>query len=361
MFAALAILRHGVRTRLIAALVGALAISAIGGLAQLQPPSQEERLRLAALLERPKDFQTCEERRGVTYCAYPAYVRWIDRWARPVEAVLDQVPRSARPSGVVIRQTLGPFFEGMIDVPAQVLRRVERRRVDGLLTGIEWGRSSAEGEYEIGLSLSVAARAVGLPIDRRDIVLTPADVDSLSKTLLPQFPKHDREGFARRNLRVGRQWSTCHTLGQARAAVAVWLAGQATPATKDTVERVADASAYGLLVDEEERRFTYLGPFSPLYPAAPPDPDFDMTSWSDAEFRYAAQLLRWPDDAVGSAFRTNWAELTRPATDTKELLDLFDLTALPTIHEQVEALPDDFKTYGGIKPRGFIGAVIPCR
>jgi hypothetical protein len=365
LFVAAALLCHRSRRRVVAGLCAAMLVTLVGAGAQLRAPSEEQRRALAALVERPEDFQVCRERQGVTYCAYPAYAPWIERWARPVEGVLDELPESARPQGLVVRQSFGIYFEGLVHVQEDVLRRVEREgwRQGDLLTGYEWGRLSAEGQSEIELAFPVAAAALGFPMHRDEIVLTPEDTDFLKRTLLPDIPKKRRERYERRKLQIGRRWSGCHTADQARAVAANWLAGQATPATRELMTRLAADSSYGLFVDRETKTFYNLGPSSPLYLGAR-GPTVDRVEWADQEFLYAVELLRRPDSEVGSILRENWGAVIEPEMTVTTFSELFDLKRLSTVEEQAAQLeargfqydPDqgaglDFSHYGSI----------PCR
>jgi O-antigen ligase len=75
----LALVRQGSRSHVIALLVAGAAVTLVGAVGQLTPPAPAQRAALAALVEDPERHQDCEQRRGITYCAYPAYVSWIDR------------------------------------------------------------------------------------------------------------------------------------------------------------------------------------------------------------------------------------------------------------------------------------------
>lgn len=372
LFAVLALSRHGLGRRTRALLVAGVAGAVLGAVGQLVPPSSAQRAALAAVVEDPEEHQVCRQRRGVTYCAYRAYAPWIDRWARPVEGVLDRIPPDERPEGLVVRQTLGSYFEGPTDLPPATVRRVEREyrrslRASGstptFWTGPDWGRGKTEGEYEIGLALYAAMEAVGLPMSRSEIVLDRAGVERLKETMIPTLRKRDRARVERR-LEPGRRWSSCHTTGQARALVAMWLAGQATPATRASVSRVAADQPYGLMVYEHDgkRLATYLGPFLPMYPLVPP-PIWDRVSFADAEFHYAAKLLERPVDEVARVVTQRWDAVTTPTATTEALLSELDLAPHPTIAAQIAALPDDVALEPGRRmwnPEAYRAQTIPC-
>ncbi|MDQ3963812.1 MAG: hypothetical protein M3277_07880, partial [Actinomycetota bacterium] len=368
--AVFALTRHRgprVMALLIAGAVGVI----VGAIGQLTPPGPAQRAALAALIEHPEEHQVCEERRGVTYCAYAAYAPWIDRWARPIEGALDRIPAEERPQGLVVRQTFGSYFEGPIDVPEKVIRKIERdhRRLVGkgpsvptFWTQTHWGRAETEGEYEIGLALYVAMEAVGFPSTRHEMRLSDSEVALVRETMLAGLPQKLRARTERR-LSRGRAYY-CTSLGQARALAALWIAAQATPGTRAAVTRVADENQYGLDIYENEgKRFAYyVWPFIPLYPLAPP-PMWDRVQFSDAEFHYASTLLQDPSDDVAAIFAQRWDDVVDPTTATTELLDDLGLTPHPTIAEQVAALPDDVKLEEGSFPRqggAVISDSLPC-
>ena len=358
-----AVLTHGLRRRVIAVLIAGALVVGIGGAAQLRPLPRSEHLRLLAQIEHPEEVQTCDERNGFTYCAYPAYVPWIDRWATAIEGALEPVPEEDRPTGLVVRQTFGSYFEGHVDLPKTALRRLrwDRGATDDLLVGADWGRWSAEGFYEMGLNLSVAMRPVGLPTERRDIRLTESDVALFKKTYLSQFPKRRRAAVARNKFQVGKRWTSCHTFGQARAVVAMWIAGQATPNTEAAMQQTNRNYPYGITLDHDHKYWYYNGPFWNFYAPTPGNPDWGVVNWMDPEFRYAVQLLDRPDEEVAAALRADWDELTDPTTGTEVLVSRFDLKPLTPYEELAADVPAGYKSGGApIKPEKYLAGVPPC-
>lgn len=367
--AAVALARDGHRARLVPLVVAGAAGVALGSIGQLTPASSTQRAALASLMVNPEQHQVCEERRGVTYCAYPAYAPWIDRWAAPIEGALARIPPESRPQGLVVRQRFGSYFEGPIDIPRSAIRKLERdrRREERLdaptatfWTGMHWGRAETEGEYEVGLALWVAMEAVELPSNRRELVLTDAEAEVVREEMLQALPAKQRVR-AEKGLRRGRSYY-CTTLGQARGLATLWIAAQATPETRGTVRRVASDTPYGVnLYEHEGQRFAYYGgPFMPLYPLAQP-PLWDRVQFADAEFHYAASLLHRPDDEVAAVFAQRWDDVLQPTTSTAHVLDDLGLAPHPTIEEQVAALPDDVKVERGtLRGGATISDSIPC-
>jgi len=367
--AAVGLARDSYRARLVPLVVAGAAGAVLGSIGQLTPASPTQRAALASLMVNPEHHQVCEERLGVTYCAYPAYAPWIDRWAAPIEGALARIPPESRPQGLVVRQRLGSYFEGPVDIPHSAIRQFERdhRRVTRLgaptptfWTGMSWGRGETEGEYEFGLALWVAMEAVELPSNRRELVLTDAEAEVVREEMLQALPAKQRVR-AEKGLRRGHSYY-CTTLGQARGLAALWIAAQATPETRGTVRRVASDTPYGVnLYEHERQRFAYYGgSFMPLYPLAPP-PMWDRVQFADTEFHYAASLLARPDNEVAAVFAQRWGDVLQPTTSTAHILDDLALAPHPTIEEQVAALPDDVKVEQGTLRGGTtISDSIPC-
>ncbi len=367
--AAVGLARDGHRARLVPLVAAGAAGVVLGSIGQLTPASPTQRAALASLMVDPEHHQVCEERLEVTYCAYPAYAPWIDRWAAPIEGALARIPPESRPQELVVRQQLGSYFEGPGDIPRSAIREFERdyRRATRLdiatptfWTGMRWGRAMTEGEYEIGLALWAAMEAVELPSSRRELVLTDAEAEVVREEMLRALPAKQRLR-AEKALRRGRSYY-CTTLGQARGLAVLWIAAQATPETRKTVRRVASETPYGVDVYEHVgQRFAYYrGPLAPLYPLAPP-PMWDRVQFADAEFGYAARLLDRPADEVAEVFARRWDDVLQPTTSTAHVLDDLGLAPHPTIEEQVAALPDDVKVERGtLRGGATISDSIPC-
>lgn len=364
-----ALLRHGARARLAAVLITGLVITGVGEAGQLRGPSAQERAKLIALLEHPEDHQICRPRNGITYCAYPAYAPWIDRWARAVEGALEPVPEELRPTGLTVRQTFGTYFEGSIDVPNSVINKLRpwsggqrRNPSDDIFVDFQWGRGSMEGHYELGLTLSVLMRPLEFATSRSELTLTAADIKLLKRTLLPRIPKRRRERFVEKELQVGKRWSSCHTYGQARGAIALWLALQGTPASESAARKTAEDNAYGIHIDHEQKAFYYLGPFAPIYPVSVGNPDWQIVNWTDDEFRYAIQMLDQRPD-VERALNEDWDQLTDPETKTTVLIERFGLEELPTPQELKDQVSSDYVTYekwNNVNHAQYLAGIPPC-
>lgn len=180
----------------------------------------------------PARVQPCISRPGVRYCAYPAFQRDVARWAAAVNGVLGRLP--GRPAAtLVVRQVTDSDF-GPSDVgylPATAARNSRLRGLESAFTSFlqredtdpglvpgssrppvyvdeNWGRGPALGLYQLGLSLQVAWWVAGLPTTwLRSVSYTDGNTSGLTQI-------------------------TCLAVGQAREAIALWLAVSATPATR---------------------------------------------------------------------------------------------------------------------------------
>ncbi|GAA3413841.1 hypothetical protein [Streptosporangium vulgare] len=132
----------------------------------------------------------CEERGGVTYCAYPEYVPWIPLWEEAVAPVVRAIPPERRHLVPQVRQMTSAWFFGE-DTEAHAVR-----------PGMSWGHPDQRRRLAEDLSLHVAG--LRLPCDAR---------------------------------------------GQARTLVTLWLIGQASPVTRPRSLRIDGRLSGKSLVD----------------------------------------------------------------------------------------------------------------
>ena len=372
LFIAFALTRSGSRKRMLPLFIVGTAAVVFGVIGQFTPVSASDRAALVALIEHPEEHQICEERHGVTYCAYPAYVGWIDRWAAPIEGALQRIPVDERPEDLTVRQNFGSYFEGPVDVPQEVLDKAVRYRQRGapddgpgttLWTGIRWGRGATEGGFAIGLALAVSTEALDFPSSRREMLLTPGESKRFRETVVPLIDRRFRAKAVRMSKPKRREYSCTSSL-QARTVAAMWIAAQSTPATRSAVISSAADNPYGLTIyDVEGKRYaSYVGPFLPIYPEVPP-PMWDRIQFGDAEFHYAARLLDRPDDEVAEVFAARWDELKDPTMLTESILDDLDLRPHVSVKEQMDALPEDVQLEMGRgmwSPWAYYVQSVPC-
>jgi hypothetical protein len=292
LLAVLALARHG---RLPGRVVtGGLALVVVAGTAwaQLRPAPAAAEAAIVQTVERPQASQACQRRGTVRYCHFSGYGQWVDRWAAVVGPVLARLPGPARGRPVQVRQDIGELWrlDGLSASTNERLLVGARWHVatDRVIpVGMSWGTGRRGEADAFDLALRAAVWAVGLPVDLN----------------LP-----------------GEMGSVCDTNGQARAVVAVWLAGQARPAAKDTLR---GAFAAPPSAPDAQRYFLESLGASPLGRIPPP------WLWSKPDGMYALQLLDRPAGQVAAALGPRWDRLVDPATPTAELVSALGLRPEP--------------------------------
>lgn len=339
-FGAVALARHEFRGRRTAALAAGLAVVILAGGVQTRPrdPSRQEELLQLAL--RPGAFQVCETRGDVRYCAYPAYAPWVDRWERPIASVLRQVPPAARPE-VELRQAFSSPYAS--DLPPGAGQRLENERSNSaafgssvLAPGTRWGRNRTEGDHEFGLALVVASWSVGLPRTLAGVELTPRDI----RRLVRQVPENERAAYRATLIAQGAEAvGQCSLLRQARAVLALWLAGQATPGTAQALRAVV--AREGMEIVTYEGGAYWAGPqlWSVSEFAYSVSPGVFMPFPRDAA-HYAVQLLERPRDHVAATLASSWDRLVQHRTTTEEVARLFHLRPYPTLEQELSRFDD---------------------
>lgn len=224
--ASVAFMRRAVDRRHVVALGVALGLVALGGIAQARPIPEAELDRLAAMVWAPSRFQHCERRGEVTYCAYRGSEELIARWAPPVDGVRAAAPVRTgsflvgqRVAGAEIRNLPGELrsrFQGEAP-PAEPFVWPDDA---GIHPGLDWC-VPGDGSCELGLAAAVAFRIVGLPLSRDPRTAPrPSDIEGYD-------PYRDWT-----ELGVDPAGGMYDARGEARAAVALWLAAQATPGAR---------------------------------------------------------------------------------------------------------------------------------
>ena len=277
------------RTGLVVAAAVAVAVTGLAGAAQLRPIPAADLSRLAAETASPATVQHCTTARRVRYCLYPDFGSELRALQAPVGAVLAELPRPpAQP--LTIRQTATLDFADPTLThghPAGQRARWEREIAHGAgtvrsasaiyLTAGSWP-AGASDPARFSLALGAAEWAVGLP---------------------------PTEGTA-----GGPSSTQCVPLGQARDAVAIWLAIRATGVSG------SQPPSSQLPADEVGGRpvvtWTYPGEEASYLASLGPQP-------TDAGYLLAVAMTRLPvarvsrvlDDAWGTwlSWRTSQARL----------------------------------------------------
>lgn len=274
-----ALMRHGRTRQLTAALLACAVAAGALGYWQVRPRPQAwaDAAELSFGASGPR---VCRDLGGFRYCALPRHSALIPRWAAAVEGALAQAPPSARPARMDVMQratryelryvnprVLAILEEGMPALPGAPAAHPGAEQV-----GLEW---DLRGRDDFRLALAAASRAVGLP------------ASPLGPGLL------------------------CDAAGQARAAVALWLAAQGGAASSG----FENAAAEWLF--EMGGEVFLLG--------ARPGSELELTTvpvaFGSHEVALARSMLRKPGAA--GVLASEWARFTQPSTSSAELARAF--------------------------------------
>jgi len=293
------------------AAAGCLALAGWSGWAQTRPDAGAQE-SLAYQATHPAQSEQCTSLQRVRYCAYPGFSHDVARWAAVVNGVAGRLP--ARPAEtLVVRQLVDVdyvqpnFADGYpsaaaaqdgsgLQLSANIARFVFAEDGDPhLISGssvppvyvdINWGAGSTASSYQLVLAMQAAWWIAGLPTTWQRSVSYSCGPDCSTQAQI-----------------------SCLPVGQAREAIALWLAATATPATRPaffswlrngpSAEKVGhvwisaygDASAYGY------------------------QPALQFTSQGAA---LARVMLRLPEQRVTAALATGWPRWLNPrATDAQ--------------------------------------------
>lgn len=303
-----AIVRVRRRAIVIVLLCVSLASSVMLGRWRADTPTRAEEIAVAAPFLEPEKHRTCDSRSGIRYCAYPAYVPWIDKWAAVVGSVVAAAPAAERPEELAVTQlpTDNEFFGSNAYSAGNIFQRLLRRNLLGspqeVHPGLKWGRNAAEGEFELGLALKVAERVTGI---KAGFKVTEEDLGTMPRR-------------ARKMIGAGRH-TQCAAFGQGRSIVALWLAAQATPRTSATFLKSLAPVGYRSfdqvqLNDYQNQVFGYSAP--------------GIVTWGTRDAEYAQQLLDGDAAEVGPLVQTNWNRLTDPRTTSDQAAAMLGLDRL---------------------------------
>ncbi|MEU6741039.1 hypothetical protein [Streptosporangium sandarakinum] len=264
LFAAAALLRHGIRPARLAAAVTAAAVAVPAGAAataaapgeEMNPPLTRGMKFTAQLVPARvrdrylgPDSRRCEKRGATTYCAFPRYVSWIPLWASAVEPVVEALPPAARGRLPVVRQYSDSWW--MADDHDE--------RFIG--TFMVWGRAGAADAHR----------------------------GALASALVDRF------------VRLRATGDGCDARGQARTVVGLWLLGQAVPPAPAAEEQLQRGGSHF------EFRHSSLG----------------NARYGAAELGYARELLAMP--GARERIWAHWDTLLKPSTTVERALPLLGL------------------------------------
>ena len=217
--------RRGAVAVLAAACVAATVAT---GWSQARPIPATEVSALVAQTVHPARFEQCEARGGARYCFFPAFRPLVGTWAVPVSRVLARLPAPpSRP--LVVREVTGNRYQLLASSPFGLPNRAPDPsawaalqafddQTDGQgprptlrfspsdppVIDLSQGEDPGGSLDTTGLAVSTAYWAVGLPTTAPTIVFT------------------DSSGY-------GPVTVSCEPVGQAREAIAIWLAASAVP------------------------------------------------------------------------------------------------------------------------------------
>jgi hypothetical protein len=282
--AALAVTKRGARARGLLASAGILAAAAIcvAGAEQLRPIPATELNRLVAEAADPAAAQHCTTAGQVRYCLYPGFGPELPAIQAPVSAVLAHLPaRLAQP--LTVRQAAPVFPDPTLTHghPKQQVTQwnAQLQNAPGYgaaapasavyLTAGSWPGDTQAAEARFGLALATAEWAVHLP------PATPAATHGMQ----------------------------CVPLDQAREAIAIWLAIQATRPSAGELQSGLigpDGGHVGVMVRGViTLTWNYPSVGMPALASV-------GTQTTDAGYLLASAMSRLPERKVSHVLHTEW-------------------------------------------------------
>lgn len=309
LIAAVALARTGRRRARMVGASGLAVVTFLSGAALTRPVPEPTAERLARLVLEPERLSTvCEPAGTATICTPPAYTAWIDRWQPVVARILEMVPPAARPPD--LRVEVGALSW---DVPEPVGDVIEQRL--GRHGPHRWP-GSPPGTVRLGTRFyGAGARAVIATAVAREVVGLGGEVES-----------HVADAVG------GGMRAPCSARGQAREAVALYLAAVASPRLEGWLRgSLGNGSNY------LDLRPTRDGGFSHSPDLWLEDGYFDPRTeirWSRTGGLVALQLLDAPDQAtVRERLADRWQHWTAAETGLEELTGAFALPGPPSVDE----------------------------
>lgn len=305
-----ALWRVAPRRRLVALVaIGFAAAAGWSGWTQTRPvPDAQANLIYQAT--HPGRLEQCVNMHGIRYCAYPGFEPDVTRWAEVVDRVLSRLPDHSK-RVLVVRQVvdanfeLPPLYVGYQFPFALALRLsnelakfqqslhsdshlIAGSSVPPVYVDTEWGSGSMVGPYQLSLAMQAAWWAVGLPTTQR--IGTYASGNSTV-----QFPV------------------SCLAAGQAREAIAIWLAASDTPAARAAFN---DGLALGYSPGKVGSTWIAVSNGVPLTAVGGYAPTLRFTSQGAA---LAVAMLKLPESRVEAVLAARWPGWLRPQVTDADL------------------------------------------
>ncbi len=319
---------------------GAVALAAVGSLAavgwsgwvQTRPVPASVQDSLLYQTTNPAHVERCISLQRVSYCVYPGFGPDVARWAAVVNGVLGRVPK--RPGkALVVRQVVdvdvyaAPLYVGYQPTAIGQVNQLHRlaselgkfvnaqsydphlvpgSSVPPVYVDMNWGAGSDVGSYQLGLAMQTAWWVTGLP------------------TTWQRSVWYGGPGFST------QAQISCLPVGQAREAIALWLAASATPATRP-VFLAGLQSEYGGTPAKVGRTWIsrYTGVPTPTSPGYLPALQF-----TGQGAVLAKAMLRLPQRRIEAVLAARWPGWLSPrATDAQLAAALrIPLPAAPSAH-----------------------------
>lgn len=234
--------------------------------------------------------QICVEADSVEYCAYPATEEWIPRWQQVVSDVDALFPVDLE---LTVQRPINTSWDDNSGVP---------QTGHVIMTTLLWDRAGALPLAAFDLALPAAQSAVGLPTQPTDREYTIEEIEAL----IADNPQMPPDFFWDMLERGEMTRSACSAQDQARAVVAVWLAGVAVPGSEPIFAHRAAGTW--------------------------PEVFFPGHAWNGidvlaVDFALARDMLALPAPSVHAELQARWSEVLDPATTAADLASWFGLEA----------------------------------
>jgi len=314
------------RRALAAVAVAALGVACWSGWSQARPVPGPVLAALVRQATQPAPVERCQRLQAVRYCYYPAFAPLVRQWAIPVQGVLARMPRTAA-AGLTIRQVDEDFslsapllsptsLTSILTVPSALSAKLGKLDQDlstnpGMLAGsrgspvytdLNWGAAippgasgRQPGAAQLALALSTAEWATGLPTTGRFVSYGNASTGG------------------------GTALLSCVPAGQAREAIALWLAAGATTASRAAFTVAAQG---GPAATEVGRKWIATDQLSGSGPSV------GLTATAQG-VALAAEMLRLPQLRVDAVLTARWRSWLRPGTTEAQLAAALGLRLPP--------------------------------
>ena len=292
----------------IAIAVACLAVTCWSAWSQAQPVSPSVLTTMVRQVTQPAAHQSCQRKGAVRYCYYPAFAPLVRQWAIPVNGVLAVAPSTAA-HVLTVRQVWDADFmvqpllppTGLTSIlsvqsPAAAKLATFQQKLSSdaalipgssvppVYTDGNWGTGASLPTAQFALAMSTAEWVTGLPTTGRSV-------------------SYDNSYGS------GDEVLACVPVNQARAAIALWLAASATPATRAAFA----ATLVGAPASTEVGK-TWLATISESGSGS-----LTGLTATIQQARLAAAMLRLPAPRVESVLGPRWVHWLRPQTTTADL------------------------------------------